>query len=579
MNIYKKIKAIIPKSEVNKIYLLFFGIVVSSVVETIGVGIILPFISLINDPVIFQDYPTIMNIFLVNNITDHNDMIVICALLILVILVSKNVYLFYFLKYQMKFIHESAAKCSVNLLKKYFSADYLYHLQTNSSVMLRNMKSETTIVFSNVIMPLTTLITEILMMILVISLLIYVEPTITILGVTLIGGVSILFYKSIKVKNKRYGELRILHEKETFKWINHSLGGIKDIKLLGKESYFIKYVDYHYAKLARINVFEYLISQAPRLFLESLIVVGVMIMIIFLILNKNSSTDEILPTVALFAVASFRLMPAANRILGSFIALKFAIPSVDVIYNNYIELDTKYNSILPSSVLNYLDLSDGIQLRNITYRYPQVTDYALENISLDIPRNKSIGIMGASGSGKSTLLNILLGFIRPTSGTIVVDSIEIFENISTWQRMLGFVPQDIFLIDDSIKKNIAYGTMEKDIDESRLWNALELAQLDIFVKSLPDGLDTYAGENGMRISGGQRQRIGIARALYHNPEILIFDEATSALDNETEQEITKSIENLSHKKTIIIVAHRLSTLAKCDLVYKLDKGNIQETSL
>jgi ATP-binding cassette, subfamily B, bacterial PglK len=579
MNLYKKIKAIIPKSEVNKIYLLFFGVVVSSAIETIGVGIILPFISLINDPLIFQDYPTIMNLFLLNNITDHNDMIVISAILILFILVSKNIYLFYFLKFQMKFIHESSAKCSVNLLRKYLSVDYLYHLQTNSSVMLRNMKSETSIIFSNVIMPLTTLITEILLMILVISLLVFVEPTITILGMTLIGGVSILFYKSIKVKNNRYGELRIIHEKETFKWINHSLGGIKDIKLLGKESYFIKYVDYHYAKLARINVFEYLISQAPRLFLESLIVVGVMIMIIFLILNKNSSTDAILPTLALFAVSAFRLMPATNRILGSFIALKFAIPSVDVIYNNYIELNTKYNSILPSSVLNYLDLSDGIQLRNISFRYPQVTDYALENISLDIPRNKSIGIMGASGSGKSTLLNILLGFIKPTSGTIVVDSNEIFENISTWQRMLGFVPQEIFLIDDSIKKNIAYGTMEEDIDESRLWNALELAQLDIFVKSLPDGLDTYAGENGMRISGGQRQRIGIARALYHNPEILIFDEATSALDNETEQEITKSIENLSHKKTIIIVAHRLSTLAKCDLVYKLDKGNIQETSL
>ena len=576
MKLFYKIKYILPKSEVNKIYLLLLGIVISSIVETIGVGVILPMISVINQPDLFQDYPIILYFFSKFNITDHKDMIIISAFMIICLLVSKNIYLFYFMRFQFRFIQFSSAKCAVGLLTKYFFADYLYHLQTNTSVLLRNMKTETGMVFSSVILPLVTLMTEILMVILLITLLITIEPYITITGVILIGGLSILFYKSIKAKNNYYGELRVVHERETYKWINHSLGGIRDIKLLGKESYFFNNVDYHFRKLSRIGVFEHLISQAPRLFLETLIVVTVMLMVIFLMYKGDSSTKQVLPTLALFAGASFRLMPATNRILGSVIALKFAIPSVDVIYNNIIELETKYKSLIPSSTSRKFELKKGIHLKNIYFRYPDSSKYVLENISLDIPKNKSIGIIGPSGSGKSTLLNIFLGFIKPTKGTIEADQIQVLDYIREWQKIIGFVPQDIFLIDDSIKSNIAYGINESDIDELRVWKALELAQLDVFVKDLPDGLDTNVGERGVRISGGQLQRIGIARALFNDPDILVFDEATSSLDNETEMEITKSIENISHQKTIIIVAHRLSTIAMCDLVYNLEKGTIHE---
>ncbi|SVD55029.1 uncharacterized protein METZ01_LOCUS407883, partial [marine metagenome] len=278
-------------------------------------------------------------------------------------------------------------------------------------------------------------------------------------------------------------------------------------------------------------------------------------------LKGESSTKQVIPTLALFAAASFRLMPATNRILGCFVALKFAIPSIDVIYKNHIELETKYKSFITSSVSREFALKKVIHLKDISFRYPGSSKYVLKNISLDIPKNKSIGIVGVSGSGKTTLLNILLGLIKPTKGTIEVDETQILDHIREWQKIIGFVPQDIYLTDDSIKSNIAFGINVSEIDELRVWKALELAQLDVFVKELRDGLDTFVGERGVRISGGQRQRIGIARALFHEPEILIFDEATSSLDNETEMEITKSIEKLSLQKTIIIVAHRLSTIA------------------
>lgn len=573
MNLLFKLRYLLPKSGIKKVYFLFLGVVVSGVVEAFGIGIVMPFISVVNDPKVLHKYPMAINILGRVGITGNDSIVITLAVSILFLMCVKNLYLFYFMKFQYRFIHSNIAKFSVSLLEKYLHADYLYHLQTNTSELIRNMKSQGPRIFQSVLGPIITLASEVLLMIFVLGLLLVVDPISTLLGVFILGSVACIFYKGIKEKNKYYGELVVIHEGETYKWINQSLGGIKEVKLLGREEYFKDKCSSHFTKLSHISAYEHLISQAPRLFLETLMVVTLMIVIIVLIL-QGSSRANILPKLALFCAAAFRLMPATNRILGSVISLKFSIPAIDTIYDNIKELKSKYFSQGISHSNGNFEFTDGIYFRNVSFRYPTVKDNALKKISFKISRNVSVGIMGPSGSGKTTMVNLLLGLLKPTEGDILIDGIDISTNIHAWQKMIGFVPQDIYLTDDSITRNIAYGLEDKDIEESKVWNALELAQLDTFIKRLPDGVDTFVGERGMRISGGQRQRIGIARALYHNPEILVFDEATSSLDMKTEKEITKSIENLALKKTIIIVAHRLATLEKCDIIYKLESGRI-----
>lgn len=578
MNLLLKLKAILPVSETKGIYYLFLGVIVSSVVEAFGIGIILPFISIVNDPKIINEYPNAIYFFEQIGLRGTKNIVITLSALILFAMCAKNLYLFYFMKFQHSFIHHSTAKLSVKLLEKYLQADYLYHIKTNTSELLRNIKTTVPLIFSSVLGPMITLTSEALLMFIVLSLLMIVEPVATLIVIVLFGFVASIYYKSIKKKSRYYGELRIRHEGETFKWINQSLGGIREVRLLGREAFFTNQCGFHYNQLADIAVYEHLISQAPRLFLEALMVATLMLIIIVLML-QGSSNAHILPILVLFGAAAFRLMPAANRILSSVITLKFTVPAIDLIYNNMAELESKYNKLHPNSGTNgNIELHDAIYLKNITFSYPETKDNALENISLRIPKNKSVGVMGPSGSGKTTLLNIILGLLKPTKGHIFIDQVDMYDNLRGWQMMIGFVPQDIYLTDDSIKRNVAYGLDDKDIDESLVWKALEMAQLDAFIKSLPDGLHTFVGERGVKVSGGQRQRIGIARALYHNPKVLIFDEATSALDLDTEKEVRQSIESLANKKTIIIVAHRLSTIEKCDIVYKLEKGIIYEAS-
>lgn len=546
----------------------------SGLLETFGIGIIMPFIGVVNDFTILEKYPRIINLFEKVGVTDAHNIIVILAVTMLLFMCIKNLYLFLFMRYQQRFIHRNTAKFSIGLLKKYLNADYLYHLQTNSSDLIRDMKSTGAKIFQGVITSIITIASESLLMVLVVCLLIIVEPIVAIVGILVLSTIGVAFYKALKKKSEYYGNIAIKHEGETFKWINQSLGGIKEVKLLGRKEYFQNKCETHYNKLANIMVYQYLVSLAPRLFLETLMVVTIMIIVIALLL-QGSSSGHILPTLALFCAAAFRLMPATNRILGAAINLKFSIPAVDVIYKNFIELETKYNSHQDISNGKDFTFNDSIYFENLSFRYPAAEGDALENITLSIPKNKSIGIVGASGAGKSTLLNILLGLLRPTKGQILIDKKDLQTNIRGWQKMIGFVPQEIYLTDDSIKRNIAYGLNDLDINESLVWKALKSAQLDTFVKDLPEGLNAFVGERGVRVSGGQRQRIGIARALYHNPAVLIFDEATSSVDMTTEKEITKSIESLAHKKTIVIVAHRLSTIENCDIIYNLDSGTIE----
>ena len=578
MNLYKKTLTFLSTSERKKIYILLLGFICSGILEAFGIGIIMPFIAMVNEPDILNSYPTLLKIIEMFGIVGHKWTIITFAGGILIVFCVKNLYLFFFMRFQFRFMQHNAANFSIRLLKHYLSTEYLFHLQTNSSILLRNIKMEVPKIFSSVLGTSITLVSEIITIFFVISLLLYLQPLATIVGGIILGIISIVFYRSLRKKSRYLGKQRIKHEGETYKWITQSLNSIKELNILGVEKYFLKKSDTHYQKLARISVFEYLISQTPRLFLETLMIITLMLMIILLML-EGTSMQQILPTLALFAAAAFRLMPSINRILGSVMTLRMTVPSVEVIYGNLKDIKENYQSRSLKSCDNGLAFSQKIQVTNLSFSYPNSSENSIKNLNFVILKNSSIGIMGHSGAGKSTLLNLLLGLLQPEKGDILVDDISIKKDIKRWQNILGFVPQEIYLTDDTIKKNIAYGIDEVDINDEQVWKALQMAQLEEYVKSLPEGLNTIVGERGARISGGQKQRVGIARALYRNPEILIFDEATSALDSQTENEITKSIEQLASKKTIIIVAHRLTTIQKCDTIYNLQKGQLKKTMI
>ena len=578
MNFFSKLKALLPAREVKKIYLILVGVFVMALLETLGVGVILPFVRYVSDPTILNDYPQLTAFLAQIGLESERQTILVLALSILIFMVAKNLYIYFFLRVQLTFQYANSAQYSVDLLEKYLFADYLFHLRTNSSLLLRNLKQEVPLLFTRAVGPLIVLVSELATSILVFGLLLWVKPVATLAGFVTLGALGLLFYRPMRHKARFYGKKRLIHEEQTFRWINQSLGGIKETKLYHAEGFFVEKTRDHYQQLAQVTIFEVLMGQTPRLFLEALMGVALMGIIIFLVLQGQDST-QIFPTLALFAAAAFRLMPATNRILGSLLTLKIAAPSLEVVYENFMEMKALSKRQPDPQAPKGPRFEGDITLKGLSFSYPGASQPALAEANLTIRRFASIGILGPSGSGKSTLLNLLLGLLNPTQGEIWVGGRSIHEDLTRWQSEIGYVPQDIYLIDDKIKNNIAFGVQEDLIDPQKLAQALEMAQLKELVESLPEGLETQVGERGVRLSGGQRQRIGIARALYHDPEVLIFDEATSALDPQTELEITKSIESLTHKKTIIIVAHRLTTLEHCDLVYRLDQGSIEATQL
>ncbi|MDT8447560.1 MAG: ABC transporter ATP-binding protein [bacterium] len=576
---YRKLRSLLGPKERRGFYIILVGVLINAVLETVGVGVILPFISIVDEPAKLADYPFIVGVLdFLGAHTDRNRILTIGGA-ILGLMIFKNGFFYLFTRFQLSYIYNNSVVYSIKLLDSYLEADYLFHLQTNSAVLMRNLKQEVPLLFSRVLLPLSAMITELTIAFFISLLLIYTAPVATITGAVLIGGIAVVFYRAIRKKARIYGQARLEHEAETYKWLNQSLNGIKEAKLFGARKFLVNQTESHYQQLAKIIVYEYLTGQMPRIFLEVLMAGGLILVVILLTLQGMPS-GEILPTLALFGAAAFRLMPAANRSMGNLLTLKLAGPSLDNVYNSFEELKSvQIDQATLEAEHRPLAYEQQIEIDQVSFYFPGAEAPALDQLSFKIPKNQSVGIMGPSGSGKSTFLNLLLGLLLPSQGCIRADGVDVGQNLKAWRQMIGFVPQEIYLTDDVIARNVAYGLPDEEIDRDRVWEALEMAQLKELVTSMPEGLDSYVGERGVRLSGGQRQRIGIARALYHNPEILVFDEATSALDTETEKEITKSIEALAHKKTIIIVAHRLSTIENCDVVYRLDHGRLKTHDL
>ncbi len=537
--------------------MLFLG----SILEIVGLGLLIPLFSVLFDKNKFLKYDYF-------NLLDSNSYIQITLSIVLLFYFLKSIFLIYLSWKQSAFVSEVSGNLGRNLFKGYLSMPYSFHINTNSSIILRNIIHETGY-FTSVIQSYLGIIVELSVLLGFIALLIYAEPLGAIFVVSIFGVIVILFQKMTKKKLAKWGDTRQFLMAEMNKHIGQGIEGIKETILLGRQEFF--YDEFKMANrqnesiMIKVNT----LLQVPRIFLE-LIALLSLSSLIFFMLSQGKSINSIITVLGLFAAAAFRMLPSINRVMGYFQQIRFADSSVNLIFKEFEIFKDK------SSVFNKvekLEFSDYI-IKNLSFKYPGADKFVLTEINFKFEKGKSIGIIGKSGSGKSTFIDILLGLFPHNKGTILVNSRNIDTYKSDWQNIIGYVPQSIFLTDDSIISNIALGIPKSEISLHRINKCLEIAQLTDFVNDLEDGLNTNVGERGVSLSGGQRQRIGIARALYNDPQVLILDEATSALDSQTEKAFMNSLEILFGVKTIIIIAHRISTLENCDEIYEMSNGRL-----
>ncbi|MEH7401759.1 ABC transporter ATP-binding protein, partial [Gottfriedia acidiceleris] len=570
------------KREKKKLLILFFMMIISAMFETVGIGLIVPFVGIVTNPTIIKEQVILKYLYNLIGFKSTTSFLIFSVFVLLFIYIIKNSYILFFQYCQNRVIMNQQIKLSRMLFNEYLKKPYTFHLQRNTALLLRNVNEEVSKVFQQIIISGFLLVTELLVIFCILVLLLVTSPMATIVASVILSGSVYLFLKAYRKKMSQMGKGLQSANGMMIKWVNQGLGASKEVKVSGRENFFVESYSVYSKKSAVIKRGIMMFDQVPRLFIETLIV-SIVLIIMLVIIFEGTNISKIVSTMALFAMAAFRLMPSINRVIAMIAAIRFNKPALSVIYE---DLFTNKDESLNYEVIENKDykvnstndgeriFKESIDLKGISFRYPNQNELSIKDISLTIPIGQSIAFIGESGAGKTTLVDIILGLFRPEKGSVSVDGIEIHQLGSKWQKNIGYIPQSIFLSDDTVRGNIAFGIPSDQIDEKAVWKALEQAQLKEFVESLPDKLETAVGERGVRLSGGQRQRIGIARALYHNPEIIFMDEATSALDNETEKEIISAIDKLKGEKTLIIIAHRLTTIENCDIVFKINKGKL-----
>ncbi|TNJ37005.1 ABC transporter ATP-binding protein [Prosthecochloris vibrioformis] len=567
---FRSIWNILTEQERKTGFFILVLMLIGVFLETIGVGMVIPALALFTQKNIAVSYPSLSPYLDIMGNPSQTTLVIGGLVFLFFIYFIKAIFLFFLIWSQNRFTFAIGERLSELLFRIYLQQPYTFHLQRNSALLIRNITDEVGVFTSNVLTPMLQILTESLTLLCICMLLMAVEPIGTITIVLVLGLASLVFVKVTKHNITRWGKARQHHEGLRAQHLHQGLGGVKDVKLLGREEYFLNQYQQHNSAGTKVRRLNATIQQAPRLWLE-LLSVGGLIVLVFTMLFQGEPLDNIVPKLGVFAVATFRMMPSVNRMLTSIQSLQYCLPVIDILGNDF-NLSAENKDI---SHHNKKKFDEDIELRNISFSYPGATTPAINNISLTIKKGESIGFMGPSGSGKSTLVDIILGLITPDSGTVYVDGKNVTKNMREWQNLIGYVPQSIYLTDDDLAHNIAFGLPDNEIHEERIWKAIKAANLENFVRKLPDGIKTFVGERGVRLSGGQRQRIGIARALYHDPEVVVLDEATSALDNETELAVMDAVKELQGSKTLIIVAHRLSTIEQCDNIYKINEGKIE----
>ncbi len=569
-----KLGYILDKRDKLKTAALLIAIVIGGFLELLGVAIFKPFINIITDPSTIQSTWYLKWAYDLFHFQDAKGFMVVLSIAIIAVYVIKNIYLILERNYIFKFSFTTQRKLSTRLLDTYMKEPYTFHLNKNIATLQRTLQEDTAR-FTQVVLYSLELVAELVVCLVLVIYLMIVSKTITIavLGMLAIcvGGFLLL----TRNYSRKLGRDNQGYQGKIYQWMNQALGGIKEIKILERESYFTDEYERYYKKFTRGLQVARTISILPKYVVEAATMCGLLIAIIVKLLFGEAEMAAYVQQFAAFAVAAMRLMPSVGRINENASNMLYALPSVDLVYHDLREIED-YVDRQEQEVREEWVLKEHIEVKDVTYYDPETEEPVILKANFMIPKGKAVAFIGASGAGKTTMVDIILGLLVPQEGVVMADAVNVHEKPKTFHSQVGYIPQVIYLSDDTIRNNIAFGVREEEIDENAVRTAMEKAQLTEFVKSLPHGLDTIVGDRGVRLSGGQRQRIGIARALYHDPEILVLDEATSALDNETEAAVMEAIENLQGMKTMIIIAHRLTTIQNVDIIYEVEGGKVTE---
>ena len=573
--------------------LLVASFVFSSVLEALGVGLIAPFLAIAANPSIAHD-GILQGPLQAVGLQSDSQIITGLALTLIVLFCIKTAVYFLCKLYILKYSYWQKNQLESRLMRTYLRIPYIFHLNKNSAVLIKNIAIEAHQFTTNSLIPLLEIIANVIVMIVLLALLAYSEISLLIVALVIILP-TILVFALLSRRVKVWGEIMSTANHNMIAAINHGLGGLKETKVIGCEDHFENELDVYSKRYAKSAVWADAFRVLPRVSIEAILVIFLMVFIVYSQLITQRSLSELTAVMGMFAVASIRLVPAVSQILCALGQIRFSLFALDMLSMDLKEIEHyQQNGQTNSQSSNQLNSQRSDQLSNnqsdqtlpfnyevtiegITYYYPASDKPAVKNFSLTLRKGESIALVGKSGSGKTTLVDILLGLLSPEQGDIKVDGRSIYDNIRGWQNLLGYIPQSIFLTDSTIEQNIAYGVAPEEINAEKLHEAIAAAQLEDLVDNLPDGVKTEVGERGVRVSGGQRQRIGIARALYHNREILVLDEATSALDSETEQLVSQAINALAGSRTLIVIAHRYSTIEKCDRIYELSEGQLKQS--
>jgi len=545
--------------------------------EVLGIGMIPAFVSIVAAPDKILDMELMQPVLEWLNITNARELLIWGSGALLSVFVVKSAYIIFFNYIEARFIYNRRYTISHRMMNAYMQAPYTFHLTRNSAELLRNATTEVEILIGRVLTRILNLAREGLMALTILIFLLVVEPIITVVVISIAGVGAGTFLMLTKKKVKAYGKQEQGHRSEMIKAVNQGIGGLKDARVLNREYEFINKFSEEARKSTRLLTYINYTNKIPAPLIETTAVAGMM-MISGILVWQGRSLEVIIPILTLFAMAIVRLMPALRNLTSDYTQLLYNMVSINPIYDDLTNLEESGRELKEERKMSEpMQLEEQIEGVNIHYSYPGSDEKALDGLDFVIPRGAAVAFVGESGAGKTTIVDLLLGLLRPTDGKVLVDGLDIRENVSAWQRNIGYIPQSIYLADETLRKNIAFGIPDEQIDDAKVMQAIELAQLKKMVgHQLPDGLDTVLGENGTRLSGGQRQRVGIARALYHDPQVLVMDEATSALDNITEKEITKAIESLKGDRTVIMIAHRLTTVEDCDRLYLMKNGRIED---
>ncbi len=578
IKILKKMNRLLDAKQKRLMVLIVFLMLIGGVLESLSISVVIPVIEVLLDPEAVVKNKYFAALYNGLGLTSVTQFTIVMMLALIGAFILKNLFLFLQSVVQLRFVYTNQFTTSRKMMINFMNRPYEYYLNADTAVIQRSITSDVNNMYG-LILSLLQLVSEAVVFACLVAVLLVVDAQMIMVIAALLIVVLILIKVVIKPIMVKAGKENQDYYSGLFKWIEQAVMGIKEIKIANKEQYFIN----EYAKcgfgyvsaVQRYNLF----NSTPRLLIETVCIAG-LVLYMLIVMLQGASVTEMLPQLTTFGLAAMRLIPSANRINNYLTNISYFEPFFMGV-SDHLQKDIHDESIVydveayeHAKKIDKMDIRKEISLQDITYKYPNTEALIFDHADMTIPIGSAIGIVGTSGSGKTTIVDVMLGLLQLQTGKIMADGVDVSTNYEGWLKNIGYIPQTIFMIDSTIRKNIAFGFADEDIDDERVWAVLKEAQLDEFVRGLPDGLDTGIGERGIRISGGQRQRIGIARALYEDPEVLVLDEATSALDNDTEAAIMDSINRLHGKKTLVIIAHRLQTIEKCDMVFRVENGKI-----